>query len=306
MGAHLGLGAALANVQLQAAALQLDAITDEFPLPENPFLVAAVCFKPKPETNEKDLLLAAGIFQRHTNRMLLPRQKLPNEYLSQLHYIGSEIGMRVYVTENEDFLDELGEIIASCDRIRLLNKYGHEEFFNELRWTEEEALAKRDGVDLTTAHLTAGELAGFRIAKDWKAISLLSDWGKGNAFRKNSLKAAKSASAFVLFTLPDIAHKDLLSAGRIVERFWIQANQSGIAVHPMLSPVFFFNRVTHGGGAEMEAPVIKEVEELRERFLKIFPLDKDQKEVFLVKLSIAPVPADRSLRKNIDDIFFVG
>src|SRR5690606_9879092 len=108
----------------------------------------------------------------------IPRTPLPEEFLNQISYFGNEIGLETHIVDSEELTSELGEIIASCDRLRILNKYGHEEFFHEVRWTEDEALTTKDGIDLSTAHLSASEMAGFRIASDWNAIELIARWNK--------------------------------------------------------------------------------------------------------------------------------
>ena len=99
-----------------------------------------------------------------------------------------------------------------------------------------------------------------------------------------------------------------MNVGRAIERVWIFANLEGISVHPMLSPVFFFNRLIHGKGAEMDDNTISELKGLREEFIKIFPLQAEDKgaysEVFLMKLSIVDDIGIKSLRKSKKDIFY--
>ena len=146
----------------------------------------------------------------------------------------------MFYTDDIEKLDKLGGIMAACDRVRLLNAQGHEEFYSEVRWNNEHAQQTRDGIELAAVDLTMGEKAGFQVAADWNAVELLSEWDKGDAFRKFSSKTMESASAALLFTIPGFDHEQLVNAGRTILRVWIYANAQGVTVHPMLSPVFFF------------------------------------------------------------------
>ena len=310
MGAHMGLGAALENVHLQAAALSLRDDIELFPLKDEPRLIAAIRFSVTGSpANAVAINAARHLYTRHTNRKLGKRQQLNADFYLQLQdVVGKFANVNIYFTEDENQLAELADIIAECDKVRLLNKLGHEEFYHELRWDRDEAEKTKDGVEVASVDITQSEIAGFKVAGDWKAIELLADWGKGDAFKKMSLKAVKSASAIVVFTIPEFTHAQLVNAGRAVQNAWIFANQQGVSVHPMLSPAFFFNRLVHGHGAELSNDVAGKLSLLRERFLKIFPLNNgnggDQKEVFLMKVAIADSIGAKSLRKDKIDLFY--
>jgi len=310
MGSHMALGAALENVHLQAKALGLTDTFELFPLRGKPDLVAAIRFKTSGLPADKiDISTANHLFSRHTNRKLDTRQILDPDFFEQLQKIINQFeNVNIYYTEDEAELDELAEIIAECDKVRLLNELGHEEFYHEIKWNREEAEQTKDGVELASVDISQSEAAGFRVAGDWKAVKLLSAWDKGDAFKKLSLKAVKSASAIIVFTIPEFTHSQLINAGMVVQKSWIFANQLGVSVHPMLSPAFFFNRLIHGEGVELPVKTAEKLSLLRERFLKIFPLDtgnnRGQKEVFLMKVSLAGDMGIRSLRKGKSELFF--
>jgi len=310
MGSHMALGAALENVHLEALKLKLEDASVILPLKGEPRLIAAIRFSPSFQNNDAlSLQLAENIFKRCTNRKLGPRKPLPAGFYEQLQNVVLPFqDIHLDICDVDADLDKLGQIIASCDRIRLLNEQGHEEFFSEVRWTKAHAEEHQDGIELASVELTQGDIAAFQVAQDWKAVELLSKWNKGNAFKRSSVKTIKSASAMLLFSIPQFDHNSLINAGRAIERVWIFTNLQGVSVHPMLSPVFFFNRMIHGNGAELDSNSVKEIKELREDFLKIFPLRLENQgaysEVFLMKLSIADDIGIKSLRKPKKDIFY--
>jgi molybdopterin/thiamine biosynthesis adenylyltransferase len=308
MGALMSLGTAIENIHLQASAIGLQDDLQIYPLSENTELVAAISFSPLERPNHVDLELAKGIFTRATNRKNGVRVKLESTFFTHLNEAVKDNAVKLCYTDNDEEMNELSDIIAECDKVRLLNKLGHEEFYHEIRWNKEEALKTKDGVELASVDITQGEIAGFKVAGDWKAIELLSRWNKGNAFKKMSVKSVKSASAMVLFTIPKFSASNLLEAGRAIQRAWIMANQKQVTVHPMLSPVFFFNRLIHGNGIELTNDTYENLANLRQRFLKIFPLEantESEHEIFLMKVAVASdIETVKSLRKDKSELFF--
>jgi len=310
MGAHMALGAAIENVHLQAGVLDLKDDIELFPFNDEPGLIAAIRFSKSGSTPDiASISIAEHLFTRHTNRKLGNRQKLDADFYLQLQQVvGKFKNVNIFYTEDENELNELSEIIAECDKVRLLHELGHEEFYHEIRWNRDEAEKTKDGVELASVDISQSEIAGFKVAGDWKAVKLLSEWDKGDAFKKLSLKAVKCASAFIVFTIPEFTHAQLINAGMAVQNAWIFANQQGVSVHPMLSPAFFFNRLIHGRGEEIPPRVAEKLYLLRERFTKIFPLDTgingEQKEVFLMKVAIADEMCIKSLRKDKSELFY--
>lgn len=306
MGAHMSLGTALENIHLQSLALKLKDRATVFPLTDETKLIAVIQFEPANEAADARLIdLSTGIYTRCTNRTNSVRKPLPVGLFDELNYFAKDFpGFRLLHADDNDGLSILGQVIASCDRIRLLQEKGHSEFYSEVRWDKEHATQTGDGIELAAVDITEGEKAGFSVARDWKAVELLSKWDKGQAFRKVSVKSVDTASAMLLLTAPQFTHTSLLEAGRLVERVWIHLNNRGVSVHPMLSPAFFFNMLIHGKGKDIPEATKGELFSLREEFTKVFPLGRDDREVFLMKLSIADSMDAHSLRLPKTDIFF--
>jgi hypothetical protein len=307
MGSHMGLGTAIENVSEQAKALNLNAEVKLFPLAGDATLIAAIIFSPGQQLANKDRIdRAKHIFTRYTNRKVGKKQNLHPSFYVNLKAIASEIDdVNIHYIEDEQQLGELADIIAECDKVRLLDQLGHEEFFHEIRWTKEEAESTKDGIEIRAVDVTPSEIAGFKVARDWNAIQLISDWDKGNAFKKMSLTGVKAASGMLIFTIKDFTHKNLVEVGRSVQKSWLYATEEGVSVHPMLSPAFFFNRMIHGQGVDLSSNNMIKLEKLRERFLKLFPqiLNQQETEVFMMKVCLADDIGVRSLRRDKEAIF---
>jgi hypothetical protein len=293
-------------VHLQAAVVGLQDSVTLFPVQDNAELIAAINFQQVAKASADELVLAEGIFTRLTNRKVGERKLLDSSFYEDLKHVSQIDGVELFYVDDDQNLAELADIIAECDKVRLLNKLGHEEFYHEIRWNRDEALQTKDGVELASVDISQGEMAGFKVAGDWNAVELLTEWNKGNAFKKMSVKSVINASGMVLFTVPEFTNTQLLQAGRAVQKAWIRANQQGLAVHPMLSPAFFFSRLIHGEGVDLTAKESQNLLKLRERFLKIFPIANglQRYEVFLMKVAVADAQAGpRSLRKDKSELF---
>ena len=310
IGSHSSLGAAIENLTLKALSLGMDSEVQLYPVKGNPFFAAVISFKPLEKQSKPELHLLNGltpyIEKRVTNRKLGERQRLPSGFYEGLSEVVHTIpGAEIQVVEGE-LLDQMGEILSGCDRERLLYKMGHEEFFHEIRWTPEQAADMGDGIDLALVDLTNSEKAGFKVAMDWEAIAWLEKWDKGRAFQKMSKKSVEAASSLVLFTMPSYDRENFIQAGRSVLRAWLYATKKGVSVHPMLSPVFFFNRLKYGDDQDLTPRMKDELTKLRTLYEQCFKVNEGKAEVFLLKLAIAEPTDGATFRLPADQIFQIN
>jgi len=307
VSAYSSLGAAIENLVLKTHQLKYDIKVEIFPMETNLQVVALIkFFKENCDIHgvEPHILdeLANTIEKRHTNRNIRLRQMIEPTVYHDLKSVTETIPLaQIQFVDSEAGLIELQEIIASADRIRLLHPQCHNDLFkNEIRWTEKENLEKRDGVDIATIDITAGEFAGFKLAKDSDTIRHLRDWDKGTAFRKMTNKVVQSASAIGFITMPNYNKENFINGGRAWQRMWLSATEKKIGVQPLLVPLMFFIRHIHGEGVGMPVIMNEEIGLLRERFKKVFSVNDNSAEVFLFRLCIADIPKTQSLRLPID------
>lgn len=309
MGSFMSIGAAIENVHLQAAKLGLTDCVTIFPIENEEKLACTITFTPATNTADQlTLQLAENIGLRFTNRQMGERKPAPDGFLENMRAIAEDSSnVKAIYTDDPLKIHEFGKIIAVCDKVRMLYEQGHTEFYSEIRWNKDQAQEHNDGIELYTVDLTQSEIAGFSVAKDWKAVKLLSDWNKGDAFMKLSIKSLNLSSAVAFFVIPAFNHSSLIEAGRAVERAWIYANICGVSVHPYLSSAFFFSRLVHGKGEEMPQHIVNELSVQRKRFIELFDLDvinAGYSEVFVMKLAVTKDIGTRSLRKPKQEVFF--
>lgn len=311
-GSYLSLGAATENLVLKAHEIDLDVKVDRFPDRSDAKLAAIFRFFPKGsgatavEGYHFDDL-APAIKERLSNRLLRPRVSIEPAKLNRLKTLTAmEPGANLHLIDDADRMTEIGKLIARVDRILLTHKQGHHGFVHEIRWSDEEAARTRDGLDIATIDLSAGEAAGFRMAKNWSVVKTLNRWGGGSVFEKLSNKCIAGASAVGLITVPGPESAQYFAAGRAMERAWIKANQSGIAFQPMTGLTFMLHRLIHGKGHELTPQNIQELEAIKQEFYQLFQLTDKVHPAFLFRLLIAEEPEKKSLRRPIEDVLTIN
>lgn len=308
-GGYLALGAATENLILKAHNMGLEVSVEQFPDKENPEVAAVFRFYLLPSSTNRSVEshaydnLADAISIRLTNRLLRNRVKLPIERLAKLQELGQSVsGAEVSWIDDENAMKSIGELIAKNDRILITHKEGHHGFVTEIRWNEEEVNTLRDGVDIATIDLSAGEAAGFRMAKNWSVVKMLNNWGGGSVFEKLSRKCVAGASAIGLITMSGSASAQYYDAGRAMEKIWLQANKEGISLQPMTALTFMLHRLIHGKGVGLTPANVEELKMIKKEFYEIFNLSGNRHPAFLFRVLVAGEPKVKSLRRPVEDV----
>lgn len=307
-GSYLSLGAATENLILKAHKLTLEVEVERFPDQEQPNLVAVFRFfkkvsdHSKTESHQYDELVNV-IDIRLTNRLLRkPKLIVPEKLEKFKNTCKSIVGADVHFLTDRKKMNDLGSLIAKIDRLLITHKLGHHGFINEIRWTPEEAQQSRDGVDLATIDLNAGEAAGFKIAKKWSVVKTLNKWGGGSVFEKLSKKGVESASAMGLITMNNSRVTDFFEAGRALERTWLKANQESCAFQPMTGLTFLLHRLSFGNGEDLSESQVKELQYIKDKLYELYSIPTTQYPIFLFRLLKAEDPKVKSLRRPLNEV----
>ena len=90
--------------------------------------------------------------------------------------------------------------------------------------------------------------------------------------------------------------------GRAAQRVWLTATSLGLAFQPMTAITYLFARLERGAGEGLSGAEIRQLSELRERYLQIFSVQAHQTESILFRLAKADPPSARSLRRRVEDV----
>lgn len=299
-------GAAYENLYIHALKLGIEPYYTFFPNKSDEKLVAAIRFRKHKPDALTELLgpLDQAIYKRHTNRVMSPRVAIPQDIYSRLALLAESVPgakMRCFTDENE--MKGLARIIGACDRMRLMHPEGHYDFVHrEMRWTPEDAENTLTGIDIRTLELGNSLMAAMSVIKSEKVIDAVKNLGGGNALGMLAMRTVSTASALCMISLPGYKLRNFFEGGRAMERFWLEATNLNLAIHPVISPLYLFSRILHGNGEGLDEKNIKELQFLREQFNKITGTGNTDAEVFLTKIAIAEEPKLKAHRLPVKDI----
>lgn len=299
-------GAAYENLYIRALSIGIEPYYSFFPDVSSEKLVATIRFRKLNPNPLSDLLkpLDQAIFKRHTNRIMAPKAEISGDIYSRLAILAESVpGARVRFFTDENDMRSLARIIGACDRMRLLHPEGHYDFVHrEMRWTPEDAEKTLTGIDIRTLELGNSLMAAMGVIKSEKVIDAVKQFGGGNALGMLAMRTVSTASALCMISIPGYEPKNFFEGGRSMERFWLEATNLNLAIHPVISPLYLFSRILHGEGEGLDEKNIKELQYLREAFNKIAGTGNNDAEVFLTKIARAKEPVLKAHRLPVKDI----
>ncbi len=306
LSTYVALGAASENVTIQADELNIDTQITPFPDKNIPDLVASFTFSNKTSLSCNKKELAPFIHTRVTNRKLGERHLFSTQELQELKLETEKTeGIKLTFFTEEQELDKIGNLLGEIEQIRLLEKKGHTDFVNEVRWSAKEAMESRDGIDIRTIDLTNSELAGFQVSKSYNVINLIKQWNGGGAFKKLTKKSILASGAVGVLYISGKEKIDYYNGGRALEQLWLLAQSKDIAFQPMASSVFMYARLLEGKDELLSDEGSNKLLALRTLFEKTFCIAPDKKELFIFRISKLPAPEIKSLRKSLQETYCI-
>jgi hypothetical protein len=298
---YVALGATLEALKHAAMGARREAEFLAFPSADTPDLVYRADIGPQssvlPASPLGHLLEA-----RCTNRRLGPRVPLARAHQDALVEAALEYQVELRLVTDPDALHELGTVLGEIDRFRFLTERLHAELMSELRFTDEQARATRDGIDLATLEVDAGGRAALELLRDPSACALLRQLDRGAALAIPAKRSIGAASAVGLLTVEGTGPVAYLRGGHAVERVWLVATSLGLAFQPLSVAPYLFAKLERGADNAFTPSEREVLGRLRQRFSGVFPLRNKHAEPLLFRIAHAEPPRVRSLRRPIDDV----
>lgn len=245
--------------------------------------------------------LIQSLKSRVTNRKLSKRSALSQAQQKSLKQVELPAGVRLKFFGDDISLNTLANCVGRAERLRMLNELGHKDLFgHELFWPENKDSCSR-GLDVRTLELDKQSLVGLKLARDPKAVSLIAQWNKGQAFTAARL-AVMASQGLVLIAVKGSSHDAWIRGGMAAQRFWVHANGLGYAVQPVSAPVFLtrHNQLTQGQGLSKAEQA--ELEDIRKTMARIVDLGPNEFPLFLMKLTPGSTPSMRSSRVELNKL----
>ena len=223
---HVGLGCALENLLLAAAANGYTTQVTLLPDAADTTWVARVDLAPGP-TVIPDLY--SVIPQRHTNRYPYDTGRpLSSAALGALSALGNDPDVHVFWFASADMRKQVGHLLVEAAHALVADKTQDGDSARWYRATWQDLQQHRDGITLDAAGLPDWERAF------GKMLPPPSQEQQDSTFLSNTTEQAQTAGAFGLLAVRDgQARAQQLRAGRLLERMYLWVTKAGLAMQPL-------------------------------------------------------------------------
>lgn len=147
----------------------------------------------------------------------------------------------------------LANLVAAGDRLRFEYRAFHEELFRQLRFTPDEVERSRDGLDLRLLALPPGGGLTLRMLRSWKLTSALNRCGLSKLLTLPSAAAVRRSGVIGVLSVESGSARELIAAGRALERLWLAAAGEKLCVHPLGSLPILLRRLERSAGGDAAA-----------------------------------------------------
>jgi molybdopterin/thiamine biosynthesis adenylyltransferase len=295
-GSYVAIGAALFNARVAAAALGLlgPVEVEENATASGPVAVLHLGI----ERNRELASYYPQVMARAANRHIGNPAPVDALVCSLLENGVTQEGARLHLLSDRALIDACSDILAESDRIRFLTPILHHEMIGELRWPGRDPI--ETGIDIRTLELGPMDLASLAVARRPEVMALLADWNAGHALGTSTRTAVQSSSALAIVTVDGLGPAEYVHGGAAVERLWLDAERSGLAVQPV-SPVFIY-ATDDSDFVELVGGRASSLRTLSELFRRTVGIEDGEQLVLVLRLSHAPPPSARSLRLPLDQV----
>lgn len=169
------------------------------------------------------------LFKRGTNRF--PYAKTPpNKELLQAISQQQEPLVRTQFLLAPDERKAFSDVVEICCKARFCNRELHEWLMASLRFSKTE-IERGDGLALNTINLPPGGNLFMQWIRPWQRMNLLNKMGAFKLMAINEAQLLRNSPMIIAIRGED-SPEGAFTAGKLMEKVWIQLNQLGWAVHP--------------------------------------------------------------------------
>jgi len=293
----ISCGAALENMRLAAGKLGLNADI-RYAGPGKKIADIALTKDP----GLKREVLADMIWKRHTNRKRFKKNPPPAPLLDALSSCITDIsGVHVHFITDPGALSRVAGLVSRADRIRTERRDLHGHLNAMLRFSFDEAMAKRDGFYIKNLEAgPEGELF-LKATKHWPMMRIANSLGMGRVVAAAAHKGIMHASGVGLVYADGTGRDHLLNGGRALERIWLSLTHAGFQFQPMTAVTLFFLRRQYEGDkafSPAHARMLKKIDADYARLFSIPGLDR-KGQIMLFRFGLADNMRFGTMRQHL-------
>jgi hypothetical protein len=191
--------------------------------------------------------------------------------------------------------ERLARVIGLNDRLVFENRDLHAFLFDHIRWSDAEAIATKNGMDIKTLELTPPDALAFRMFKSFNLVRFLNRFGVSRIIGANAGKLAISAAAIGIITMSGTETVDYITCGRAMERVWLEATRQGLAFQLMTGITCLMGRVAAGEPGTLIPSHVDMLKNSRNEIATILRNEQDVP-IIMFRVGQALPPTAHSLR----------
>lgn len=297
----IACGAATENIRLAATTMGLDATTQILPDAALENLMATVHIQPGDHGADP---LARSIWTRCTNRRPYSKRPLPDWVQADLNArIQDMPEAQLHLLTDRAQLRKLAKVIYMADRIRTEHQGLHEHFTSMIRFSDQEAQQRRDGLPLKNLEAGLPGEAFLRLTKPWPVMRAVNRIGLGRMVAMHSAQGILSSGAAGMVVVDGLESRDFLLGGQALQRIWLAIEHHGLQMQPMTAITLFWLRWLWEGPTSFSEKHQKLLERVWQDLKGLFVhVDfKKQGPVMLFRTGYGPAIRHRTLRRGAGD-----
>jgi hypothetical protein len=235
--------------------------------------------------------------RRVTNRRLSDAVTLAEADVRRLTALAADVDASCAITAlcDPDRQREVARVLGAADVLRMRNAAMFADMVAEICWSEREAADRLDGLDLPTLELPGSTTALLSVLRRLPRLRALIPAGK-LADTARSLVLG-SSHICCLSTSEAVRPEVMINAGTALQRVWLSATRDGLALQPWTVSTLQLLRLESFGGAGYTARERDTVARIGRDLRAAFDLPASRTPLFVFRLSTAPPPTARSLKR---------
>jgi hypothetical protein len=185
----------------------------------------------------------------------------------------------------------------------MLNDNGHYDFFERnMDWSSDNQATSGQHSVISFGNSPA-QLAALAIIRDKKVAHALKIIGGGNMLVESVQHSVGSAPCIAIVRLPKSGGQNFFSGGIATQKLGQRAQELGLTLQPLLSPLLLFARMESGDGlTDAEKDKLRE---LQSQFHSIVESDHTTSELLILKVTKEEKPLPKTSLHPLNEILFM-
>lgn len=293
----IACGAVAENIIVAASQYKLNTKIELHVSPNDEKLSANLILE---NTDKVEDAKARFIWERHTNRTKYNRKPIPQADLDSLTLACSEVdGSTLDLYTDKHDLNTISKLVGKVDVLRMETQSIHELLMSNIRFTDEQALATRDGFHLKNLEAGIDGELFLKLIKPWKTASIMNKMGMAKIAAHIAAKGITQASAIGMIRIDGTDQKSFFEGGRAMQRVWLEATRLGISFQPMTILTFLRMNWVLGKQDIFSTNHINLLKEVWLDYERIFNCSDKQSYIMLFRLGYGSKMKVGTLRKKI-------